>query len=132
MYYRNAHAALVVYSVGNKDSFDRAVKWIEELRRQSDNHTIIILAGNKSDIPDHTKQVSLEDAQSVADKMDVEYHTTCSAKSGAGIEELFEEIGKRLPIEQAKQKMSRGGANEGIKLDKVSEVNDGQTESCAC
>ncbi|EOQ99677.1 Ras-related protein Rab-5A [Wallemia ichthyophaga EXF-994] len=129
MYYRNAHAALVVYSLDSKDSFDRAVKWIEELRRQSDTHTIIILAGNKSDIPDDTKQVSPHDAQAVADEMQVEFSTTCSAKSGGGIEQLFVEIGNRLPIEQAKQKAFKS-PQQAIKLDKAD--SSGQTETCAC
>ncbi|TIA90202.1 hypothetical protein E3P99_01712 [Wallemia hederae] len=131
MYYRNAHAALVVYSVGSRDSFDRAKRWIDELRRQSDSHTVIVLAGNKSDIPDQAKEVDIREAEQLAEEMDV-FHTTCSAKSGAGVEQLFTAIGERLPIEQAKQKASQGAIrNEGIKLDKGT-VNDGQTESCAC
>ncbi|CAN6481759.1 unnamed protein product [Victoria cruziana] len=34
MYYRGAAAAIVVYDMTNPDSFDRAKKWVEELRQQ--------------------------------------------------------------------------------------------------
>jgi small GTP-binding protein len=32
MYYRSAHAALVVYDISNADSFARAKTWVKELQ----------------------------------------------------------------------------------------------------
>jgi hypothetical protein len=43
-------AAIVVYDLTNKDSFDRAKQWVKELQRQGNPNIVIALAGNKSDI----------------------------------------------------------------------------------
>eukprot|EP01138_Halocafeteria_seosinensis_P005349 gb/GECG01005468.1/.p1 GENE.gb/GECG01005468.1/~~gb/GECG01005468.1/.p1 ORF type:complete len:180 (+),score=20.44 gb/GECG01005468.1/:1-540(+) len=50
MYYRGAGAAIVVYDITNKESFDGAKSWITELQRRGDKNCIIALAGNKSDM----------------------------------------------------------------------------------
>ena len=46
MYYRQAQAAIVVYSITDKTSFDRAKEWIEELRYMHGLDVVIALAGN--------------------------------------------------------------------------------------
>ena len=49
MYYRGAHAAVVVYDITNQDSFKRATSWVNELRERAPGVKVIALAGNKSD-----------------------------------------------------------------------------------
>ncbi|VUZ51507.1 unnamed protein product [Hymenolepis diminuta] len=59
MYYRGAHAAIVVYDITNRQTFDRATKWVDELREKAPGVKVIALAGNKSDrqtecaVPEH-------------------------------------------------------------------------------
>ncbi|KAF3777346.1 Ras-related protein [Nymphaea thermarum] len=50
MYYRGAAAAIVVYDITNPDSFDRAKKWVEELRQQGNPNMVVAFAGNKVDL----------------------------------------------------------------------------------
>merc|ERR1712178_585322 len=50
MYYRGAQAAVVVYDVTSQDSFERAQRWISELRDQANRDIVIALAGNKVDL----------------------------------------------------------------------------------
>ena len=50
MYYRGAQAAVVVYDVTSQDSFERAQRWISELRDQANKDIVIALAGNKIDL----------------------------------------------------------------------------------
>eukprot|EP01126_Amoeba_proteus_P043958 TRINITY_DN4859_c0_g1_i10.p1 TRINITY_DN4859_c0_g1~~TRINITY_DN4859_c0_g1_i10.p1 ORF type:complete len:153 (-),score=17.78 TRINITY_DN4859_c0_g1_i10:570-1028(-) len=50
MYYRGAHVAVVVFDLTNYDSFLRAQDWIEELLLKGNPKTVIVLAGNKSDL----------------------------------------------------------------------------------
>jgi small GTP-binding protein len=50
MYYRGAAAAIVVYDVTNKDSFNGAKSWVKELQRRGDPNVVIALAGNKADL----------------------------------------------------------------------------------
>jgi GTPase SAR1 family protein len=56
MYYRGAAAAIVVYDITNKDSFNGAKSWVKELQRRGDPNVVIALAGNKSDL-EHKRAV---------------------------------------------------------------------------
>jgi GTPase SAR1 family protein len=42
-----AAAAIVVYDITNKDSFNGAKSWVKELQRRGDPNVVIALAGNK-------------------------------------------------------------------------------------
>merc|ERR1711881_87980 len=53
MYYRGAAAAVIVYDITSKESFDAAKSWVVELQSTD---TLIALAGNKSDL-DSDRQV---------------------------------------------------------------------------
>lgn len=50
MYYRGAAAAVVVFDVTNRESFEGAKSWVKELQRRGDPSVVIALAGNKADI----------------------------------------------------------------------------------
>lgn len=51
MYYRGAAAAIVVFDVTHPSSFERAKKWVWELRQNVQNpNLIIVLVGNKVDL----------------------------------------------------------------------------------
>ena len=54
MYYRGAAAAIVVYDITNKESFNGAKSWVKELQRRGDPNVVIALAGNKADL--HNKR----------------------------------------------------------------------------
>ena len=52
MYYRNAQAALVVYDITNKKTFENTRKWVDDVRGERGNDVIIVLVGNKTDLND--------------------------------------------------------------------------------
>ena len=97
MYYRGAAAAIVVYDITNKDSFNGAKAWVKELRRRGDPNVVIALAGNKSDL-EHKRAVELEDAQTYAQENNI-LHVETSAKNAKNVKELFVEIAHALPKE---------------------------------
>lgn len=45
MYYRNAAAAIIVYDITNESSFEKAKKWVDELRAHGSQGVAIALAG---------------------------------------------------------------------------------------
>merc|ERR1740121_2127593 len=92
MYYRGAAAAVVVYDITSKESFDAAKSWVSELQNTD---TLIALAGNKSDL-DASRVIEAETARAYAESMGILYMET-SAKSGHNVNELFHEIAVRLP-----------------------------------
>jgi len=114
MYYRGAQAAVVVYDVTSKDSFDRAQRWISELRDQANRDIVIALAGNKVDLchddssqaegdqegaaetRTSRRQLETDDAQAYAQANDLIFYET-SAKTGVCVHDLFLEIAHKLP-----------------------------------
>ena len=90
MYYRGASAAVVVFDVTNRDSFDGAKSWVKELQRRGDPNVVIALAGNKADIKG--RAVEAEEARDYAAQHDLIYMDT-SAKSNLNVKELFAAIG---------------------------------------
>lgn len=55
MYYRGAAAAIVVFDITKKDSFNGAKSWVKELQRRGDPSVVIALAGNKADMESKRK-----------------------------------------------------------------------------
>merc|ERR1711920_846413 len=102
MYYRGAAAAVVVYDITSKESFDAAKSWVVELQSTD---TLIALAGNKSDL-DASRVIDSAEARKYADSMNILYMET-SAKSGQNVNELFHEIAVRLP-KQSKDDEDKG------------------------
>mmetsp|Transcript_8345 Transcript_8345/g.26086 ORF Transcript_8345/g.26086 Transcript_8345/m.26086 type:complete len:171 (-) Transcript_8345:357-869(-) len=92
MYYRGAAAAVVVYDITNKESFNGAKSWVKELQRRGDPNVVIALAGNKSDLQNKRK-VDIEEAQQYAEENGI-LHMETSAKNSKNIKGLFHEIGR--------------------------------------
>lgn len=95
MYYRGAAAAIVVYDIQKKDSFQGAKTWVKELQRRGDPNVVIALAGNKSD-KESNRKVSTEEAQVYAKENEIIFLET-SALTASNVRNLFIEIAKKLP-----------------------------------
>ncbi|CCW66854.1 unnamed protein product [Phytomonas sp. Hart1] len=93
MYYRGAAAALVVYDIISHDTFECALNWVRELSTNSPE-TIITLVGNKNDL-EESRCVSTEECQRYATEVGV-FSIETSAKSGNGVQEMFDNIAKTL------------------------------------
>ncbi len=55
-------AALLVYDLLCKDSFDRVQSWVKELRKMAPNNIVLAIAGNKSDM-DKMQHVNVGDTE---------------------------------------------------------------------
>ncbi|CAI7717926.1 ras-related protein Rab-5C, putative [Plasmodium vivax] len=101
MYYRGASAAVIVYDITNKKSFEGAKGWIHELKSVHSNDIIIALAGNKKDL-EKNRVVDRELAESFANSNNILFIET-SAKTGQNVNELFLRIAKKLPLHKKEQ-----------------------------
>eukprot|EP00753_Platysulcus_tardus_P020395 PLAT8021.1.p1 GENE.PLAT8021.1~~PLAT8021.1.p1 ORF type:complete len:202 (+),score=82.53 PLAT8021.1:101-706(+) len=99
MYYRGAAAAIVVYDITSKDSFNGAKSWVKELQRRGDPNVVIALAGNKADLATRRK-VDAEEAIEYAEDTGI-IHMETSAKTAMNVKELFVAIAAKLPKNQA-------------------------------
>mmetsp|Transcript_11589 Transcript_11589/g.34985 ORF Transcript_11589/g.34985 Transcript_11589/m.34985 type:complete len:206 (-) Transcript_11589:84-701(-) len=116
-YYRGAGAAVVVFDITSRSSFDVAKSWVEELQGTG---TMIALAGNKSDLAS-SRTVEREAVWAYADSMGIIYMET-SAKSGQNVDEFFHEVASWLP------KQSRGPNEERrapFRIDPADEIRPG-------
>jgi len=95
LYYRGANAALIVYDITNKDSFEHAKNWAEEVREREGSHVVIGLAGNKVDL-EGRRMVEKSEADAFSRKAGFVFRET-SAKTGEGILEIFKSIAELVP-----------------------------------
>ncbi|CAO3695033.1 unnamed protein product [Rhizopus stolonifer] len=144
MYYRNSQAAIVVYDITKIETLDKAKSWIKELQRQANTDIVIALVGNKLDLvegengealdDDDERHVLREDAQAYAEEAGLLFFET-SAKSSYNVDNVFCEIGKKIPLDNmtlSNNRNTAGGRNNltnGINLQQP--LNSGNS-GCAC
>ena len=85
-YYRGAAAALLVFDVTNRQSFENLNSWVDEARLSGNPAMDIIVVGNKTDLP---RVVSYEEAKEFATSMTMQY-VEASARTGINVEKAFE------------------------------------------
>ena len=57
LYYRNARAAVVVYDISDAQTFERAKKWVSNLREKIDLDAVIAMVGNKADLGEEVSRI---------------------------------------------------------------------------
>lgn len=130
MYYRGAQAAIVVYDISNKETFQKAQTWIKELQRQANPNIVIALAGNKLDLA-NKRAVSYEEAKQYADETSLLFMET-SAKTAANVMDIFTSIAKKLPKNESNESGNMGrGTNRNLNLPQPDDPRSGSSCS-AC
>ena len=90
MYYRDAMAAIVVYDITNKESFESLSKWNEQVTEFGSEDIIRVVIANKSDLA-APNPVPSEDGRKFAADNSMSFFST-SATLAAGTEEAFQQI----------------------------------------
>ncbi|KAG5513487.1 hypothetical protein PMAC_000919 [Pneumocystis sp. 'macacae'] len=129
MYYRNADCAIVVYDITQLESLDKAKSWVKELHRQACGNIVIALAGNKADLASR-RAVETEDAQAYAEEAGLIFFET-SAKSAQNVNDLFQAIAKKLPLNRLAYKPHSSGLTKDIDLSRRSSVAN-TSSTCNC
>jgi len=130
LYYRGAHAAILVFDVTAPDTLDKVSGWVEELQAQANEDSFIVLAANKCDLRSITPDsVSPEKANAYARTIGATVFET-SAKTGKGIEDLFEHVATNL-LKNEIAKRKRDSTNPNLKKAKV-KLTEKQTNKNAC
>ena len=94
MYYRDATAAIMVYDITKKDSFEGIKRWHKELTEFGPKDIPIVIAGNKEDLVQN-EAVTPEEATSFAKSIGAIYKKT-SAKTNVGVEQMFRDLASKM------------------------------------
>ena len=94
MYLHDASAALLLYDITNKNSFEALKRWHQELRDAAPAKIVIAVCGNKEDLVIN-EAVSPDEAKEFAKEIGGFFKKT-SAKTNQGIENAFKEIAHRI------------------------------------
>ena len=95
IFYKNAKAVIIVYSITNKQTFDEAKNyWYEQVKQNCHSDVIIAIAANKCDLYEE-RQVSDEEGEQFAKSIGAFFAST-SAKNDSGITNLFENIAMKM------------------------------------
>ena len=93
-FYLNASIGILVYDIRRKSSFE-SIKdyWYEQLKSSGEENMVFGIAGNKCDLFQE-EEVPEEEARKYAKSIGAVFHLT-SCKETIGIDELFQELGKK-------------------------------------
>uniref|UniRef100_A0A8C6ZB61 Ras-related protein Rab-25 n=1 Tax=Nothoprocta perdicaria TaxID=30464 RepID=A0A8C6ZB61_NOTPE len=71
-YYRGAVGALLVYDIAKHLTYENVERWLKELRDHADSNIVIMLVGNKSDLPQNNSLMLIRESTSALDSTNVE------------------------------------------------------------
>ncbi|KAF4456488.1 rab family, other [Fusarium austroafricanum] len=89
-YYNEAVGALIVYDVTNRQSFENAARWLEEVRDHGDADIAITVVGTKTDL-EGQRAVTPEEGKKFADDNQLLFIET-SARDNSQVEAVFQTI----------------------------------------
>ncbi|NXS67695.1 RAB17 protein, partial [Pandion haliaetus] len=104
LYYRSAHAALLIYDITNKETLNRAKLWLKDLEKEFlPNEIVIALVGNKVDLAAE-REVATEEGEEFARTKSLLFMET-SAKSSHQVNDIFMAIALEL-LQREQEKTS--------------------------
>jgi Ras-related protein Rab-2A len=122
-FYRNSSLALILYAINNKDSFQHAENWLNDLKSQANPNVRVFLVGNKCDL-EKERVISKEEGEKFKEEKKLDKFIETSAKTGENARGVLLDAAKMLYKDylKAKQKLAKGeeipDEQKGEKLEK--------------
>lgn len=138
-YYRGAVAALLVFDVTKRETFEGLTVWLREIKANSNATLTTMLIGNKADL-ESERMVSQREAEDFAEAHGLTY-LEASAKTGLNVDNSFLDVAKRIMTNIEAHVYDLTNENCGIKVSQVSsrgniQLQPGKEPSknkkCAC
>lgn len=108
-YFKGTHGIILVYSCDNRESFEHITNWIRQADQSAPMNSRKILIGNKSDLDESKRVVTIEEGRSLAEKHNIPFFET-SAKWNLNINEAFECLAKEVKDEIASELKSEANS----------------------
>lgn len=94
-YYRGSQAVILVYAIDDMYSLTVLRNWIVDITKDAQD-ALKFLVGNKIDLADEVSQVDDQLAESFCKNNGIQKLYRVSAKTGAGVKEMFDDVVKML------------------------------------
>eukprot|EP00347_Sterkiella_histriomuscorum_P005565 403356122 len=95
LFYKNSDAAVIVYDVTKRVSFEDVEEWQEEIINNTDEDVLQYLVGNRVDLQEEREVPTNEGIQASKEKNFAQFFET-SARTGQNISVLFQTLSKQL------------------------------------
>jgi len=134
-FYRNCSLALIVYAINNRNTFEHAENWLNDLKNQSNPNVRVFLVGNKSDL-ENERTVSKEEAEKFKEEKKLDRFMETSAKTGDNARNVMLQAAKILYKDYLKAKENLGkepndNSNKGgDKLERKKPEQSGGKKCC--
>ncbi|KAK3118539.1 hypothetical protein QOZ80_9BG0701100 [Eleusine coracana subsp. coracana] len=87
-YYRGAAAAILVYDVTRRETFNHVANWWEDAKELASSNQTRMLIGNKCDLSNHRRAVSYDEGAQFAEEHGLMF-MEASAKTAQNVDEAF-------------------------------------------
>ena len=141
-YYRNTKAAMVIYDITRRETFEHVKKWADrylQLNEQVADQRVpqaLTILGNKKDLEDR-RQVSYEEGKTMATSLGGQFFEVSAKMENDDIKDIFAEVVTALAEHQEKCPTIEQGNTftqnrDSIKLSSpaVGKANGGKKTSC--
>ena len=134
-FYRNSSLALILYAINNRDSFQHAETWLNDLKNQANPNVRVFLVGNKSDL-ENERVVSKEEGENFKVEKKLDRFIETSAKTGENARSALLEAAKLLYKDYLKAKQNLANGEEqnddqkGNKLERKKDKTKGKKGCC--
>ena len=133
-FYRNSSLALILYAINNKESFQHAETWLNDLKNQSNPNVRVFLVGNKSDL-ENERVISKEDGENFKKEKNLDKFIETSAKTGENARCVLLEAAKVLYKDylKAKENLANGvDVEDNQRGDKLERKQPGAKGKMGC
>ena len=93
-YFKAANGFILIYDITNEESFFNLSNWIADIKKETIEPVPIILVGNKID-DDKNRKIKKKEGVKFSKNNGLLFYE-CSAKSGKNVENIFNEIIKKI------------------------------------
>ena len=130
-FYRNCSLALIVYAINNRNSYEHAESWLNDLKNQSNPNVRVFLIGNKCDL-EKERLVSKEEGETFKEQKKLDRFIETSAKTGENARIVMVEAAKILYKDYLKAKQDLSNEDDNQKGDILEMKNNNKNRGKKC
>ena len=110
-FYKNSSLAIIVYAINDRESFEHAEDWLNELKEQAHPDVRIFFIGNKFDL-ENERKVQEEEGKKFKEEKKLDLFMETSAKTGYKAKDILVEAAKLLYKDYLRYKEDKKLNNE--------------------